>query len=107
MNTKLDDIHMQSKLVYQKPANRRQCFMSSSIMSPMCLFLQFEYSCLELEYQKRTLIGTTEQFIINNDKYGRLLLLCDVCEAKITTIVTKALFDFTHILLNDYATAQQ
>ena len=73
----------------------------------ICVFHKsLEYRFLALEYQKHTLIGTMEHYIVNNDKYNGLLLSCDICETEIIIIVKKALTCFTNILLNDYTTAQ-
>ena len=58
-----------------------------------------------LEYQKHTVIGTMEHYIVNTDKYSGVLLSCVMCETEIIIIVKKALTCFTNILLNDYTIA--
>ena len=72
----------------------------------LCISKQLESRFLALEYQKYTLIGTMEHYIVNNDKHSGLLLSCDMCETEIIIIVRKALTCFTNILLNDYITVQ-
>ena len=74
----------------------------------LCISKELEYRFLALAYQKHTINGTTmEPYIVNTDKYSELLFSCDMCETEIIIIVRKAYTCFTHILLNDYTTAQR
>ena len=70
----------------------------------LCISKELETRFLALEYQKYTLIGIIEHYIVNTDKYSALLLSCNMCE--IIIIVRKALTCFINILLNDYTTDQ-
>ena len=72
----------------------------------LCISKELESRFIALEYQKHTLIGTMEHYIVNIDKYSELLLSCDMCETEIIIMVRKALTWFTNILLNDYTIAQ-
>ena len=72
----------------------------------ICVFQKLKSRFLTLEYQKHTLIGTIEHYIVNNDKSSGLLLSCDMCKTEIIIIIKKALTYFTSIMLNDYTTAQ-
>ena len=72
----------------------------------MCISKELESRFLALEYQKHTVIGTMEHYIVNTDKYSELLLSCDMCETEVIIMVRKALTCFTNILLNDYTMAQ-
>ena len=72
----------------------------------MCISKELESRYIALEYQKPTLIGTMEHYIVSNDKYNGLLLSCDMCETDIITMVRKTLTCFTNILFNDYTTAR-
>ena len=72
----------------------------------MCISKELESRFLALEYQKHTVIGTMEHYIVNTDKYSEFSLSCDMCETEIIIMVRKALTCFTNILLNDYTTSQ-
>ena len=48
----------------------------------LCVSKELESRFLVFEYQKHTLIGTTEHYIVNNKKYLGLLLSCDMCETE-------------------------
>ena len=72
----------------------------------MCISKEVESRFLAFEYQKHTLIGTMEHYIVNTDKYSELLFSCDMCETEIIIMVRKALTCFTNILLIDYTIAQ-
>ena len=80
------------------------------ILCGYCIFnlsisKELESRFLALEYQKHTLIGTMENYIVNNDKYSGVLS-CDMCETEIIIMVRKTLTCFSNILLNDYTIAQ-
>ena len=79
------------------------------ILCGYCIFnlyisKELESGFLALEYQKHTLIGTIEHYIVNTEKYSGVLLSCDMCEIEIIIIILKTLTCFTNILLNDYTT---
>ena len=72
----------------------------------LCISEELESRFLALEYQKHTVIGTMEHYIVNTDKYSEFLLSCDMWETEIIIMVRKALTCFTNILFNDYTTSQ-
>ena len=53
----------------------------------LCISKELDSKFLAFEYQKHTLIGTMEHYIVNNDKCSGLLLSCDICETEIIIIV--------------------
>ena len=83
------------------PSNFLNIILCGYCIFNLCISKELESRFLALEYQKHTLIGTMEHYIVNTDKYSELLLSCDMCETEIIIMVRKALTCFTIIIINN------
>ena len=62
------------------PSNFFNIILCGYCIFNLCISKELESRFLALEYQKHTLIGTMEYYIVNNDKYRGLLVSCDMCK---------------------------